>query len=491
MEVTSDGVAVCDAIAAPEWEGISPGECWAAHVAMRRADDGGVVLSHLLTKEEVTLPALAHGGYDLVEDASDLVLFADGLKYASIPELFKGEVQYDGANKRIRLAHAEDSAYLSPSIFAVISTYMAISVRGVMFKMKLYRTDWTYPSWWWEARLLAGPWDVSPVMFFRNLGSSHIPNWLKWVTNLMPKVNGIRRQPMTKNASYLDCFPESAVSTTALLHICVRKWSVGRPICVRSQMVDVMTSIFATMLQGEDLELLIDWSPQLQYRIGTVPSSASASILIDDCMVHLDGLFSNMSDESLAVFVQTAASIDSTFRVSSKQVSLVTMLLVLFETYPKTIYRQVLGQLARHVDECLPDHVRDNPLDVDAKNVSPQRCRRDVVLGEKLGMGEGCSGDAIVKATNTSQHIKSFLMFQPTSSRAKNLNPQTITDDIALKYIQVQECTWPHVQHLSCGSDGVRVCTKDVVYFLFAGVVKDELKAAWALRVGHSSRQYI
>ena len=35
------------------------------------------------------------------------------------------------------------------------------------------------------------------------------------------------------------------------------------------------------------------------------------------------------------------------------------------------------------------------------------------------------------------------------------------------------QCLWPRVQHLSCGSDGVRVSSKDVYYFCFEGMVDD------------------
>ena len=98
-----------------------------------------------------------------------------------------------------------------------------------------------------------------------------------------------------------------------------------------------------------------------------------------------------------------------------------------------------------------------------------------------MGHGSSASTD---RAHNTHQHIRSFVSFQPAAKKPRNMNPQQIDNDMLLKTIQVHECHWPLVQHLSCGSDGVRVSTKDVVYFLLAGSKAGETHCAgWAMRV--------
>ena len=135
------------------------------------------------------------------------------------------------------------------------------------------------------------------------------------------------------------------------------------------------------------------------------------------------------------------------------------------------------------MDECLPDYWFANPLDIQETEVSaPVSSRRDEALADTLAKGQGAS-DASGRAKDTHQHIQSYVILQPSAKRPRNLTAKDIDDSMLLKYVQVQEAYWPNVQHFSVSSDGFRVSTKDVVYYLFCGKHEDCFKAAWTLRV--------
>ena len=56
---------------------------------------------------------------------------------------------------------------------------------------------------------------------------------------------------------------------------------------------------------------------------------------------------------------------------------------------------------------------------------------------------------------------------------------------LALRYIQVQEHYLPTVRHISCGTDGMRVSTKDIQYVCFAGRAPGSklFRSAWDIKV--------
>jgi hypothetical protein len=223
------------------------------------------------------------------------------------------------------------------------------------------------------------------------------------------------------------------------------------------------------VLGKENLELAVCWRGDVTYKAGCPPSRPDVRIDIDENIVSVSSILPFVTDDELRQIFVFASSIDDSYDLKSMHMHLFTFLCVVYETQSSFVYLQVVGQIARHIDALLPDIWMANPLDIqETVSSMPSKCRRDVVLGETLAMGEGCS-DSAMKAKYTAQHIRSFLMFQPAAKRQKNLSPQEIDECMLLKYMQVQECTWPLVQHLSVGSDGIRVSSKDVIYFLMAG----------------------
>ena len=99
----------------------------------------------------------------------------------------------------------------------------------------------------------------------------------------------------------------------------------------------------------------------------------------------------------------------------------------------------------------------DNSLDMtEDRSGTPQKTRRGGVFGLRLAMGGGCSGGDIVKSHHTHQHINSHLMFEPAAESQRSPTVDNIGDDILLKCLQVQECSWPLAQHSTLGSDGSR-----------------------------------
>jgi hypothetical protein len=242
---------------------------------------------------------------------------------------------------------------------------------------------------------------------------------------------------------------------------------------------------FLTEFLGEEcIEIDVEWKCDKNLQLGLKSSKADTTICIDHCMVHLASVIEASDDNDLDLFLQAAHEIDDGFEFSSGRMELHTFLAVGHIVYRPALYKQILGQLGKHIDAILPERWSGNPLEIiETAQQTPPRSRRDVQLGEHLAMGSGACGSG--RATHTAQHIRSFVAFQPVAKRMRNLTVREIDDGMLLKIVQANEEFWPQVQHLSCGSDGVRVCSKDVVYFLFSGAIEDVNKNGWHMKVAH------
>ena len=449
---------------------------WAALVVLETDEETpGGRLRHLLTGEEVVLPSLEAGNsYDLVEEEGlQLTLHtSQGGRHSHVREHFLSEVQY--VKGTVHQVTADKVHVVAPDRLPVSAFYIGVRCRNELFKMKVYQVSWSWPCVWWEARLLGAPWGVSDLsLFFRTLTNTHIANWLKWTQPALLSLSAVRYHSQAKNVTFMDCLPENGISTAALLLITIVKCNTARPREARPVLFNFLRDFLHSMLGDESLELELRWKTRLHYQLGSVPSKASTVVCIDEGLVHLAPVLEQLKDRDLKLFMAAAKAHDPEC----------DFLVSIWEVAPLPVSRQVLGQLARHIDCILPEKQAKNPLDiVESKASVPAGSRRDVALGEMLAMGHGSSASK-ERAHNTHQHIRSFVNFQPASKRPRNLNPQQIDNNMLLKTMQVHECHWPQVQHLSCGSDGVRVSTKDVVYFLLAGSKDmDAHRAGWAMR---------
>lgn len=462
-----------------------PESLCAAHVILDRSHAGGTALKHLLTAEVLSLNGASQ--YDLVCDGNGLALFRDGVRVDALLPLMHWEVQYDPSTYGVRRVSNSSSEAFQASRFSVDCNYVGLTSGQKQFKLKVYVTTWTNPSVFWECRLFGAPWHADLKKFFRNLSGSHLVNWAKWCSTIANTMTMIRRMASSKDCTYLDCIPEHAISTAALMHIAIVRATVGRPIDQRQGMFVFLKDFLDQFLGRECIELKVDPDSALPFQLGSVPSSATLAICIDECDVYLGNLMAVMDVCEVALFQQCAQVVDPDASITDGIVHVATFLSALSEAN-HALYRQCVGQVAGHIDAILPDQWTANPLDIaENDSATPEKARRDVVLGDTLGMGRGCTGTESDKAHNTSQHIKSYQMFQPASKRARHLSPIDIENDMLLRYTQVNEYVWPSVQHLSLSSDGVRVASKDACYWLFSGKVGSEFKQAWALRVHQDS----
>ena len=443
-------------------------------------------LKHLLTGESIELPKVEPGnGYDLVEDDGGTLMLRTsfGGSHSTVKEHFKLEVQY--VKGTVRSVSADAVSVVNPERLAVSAHYVSLRCCGESFKMKVYSAAWSWPHLWWEARLLGAPWGISDLqLFFRTLTNTHVTNWLRWTRPALLSLSTVRYHSKAKDATFLDCLPENGLSTAALPVITVVKCNSGRPRDSRPVVFNFLHDFLDAIVGEEFLELDVDWTTDLHYQLGTVPSTASTKICIDAGNVHLAPVVEQLKDHQLRDLASAAKAHDPACDIQSGKMHIAAFLTAVWEIAPVAVSRQVVGQVAAHIDCILPEKWAKNPLDIcESKTSVPAGSRRDVALGEMLAMGQGSSAST-ERAHNTHQHIRSFVNFQPASKRPRNLKPQQIDNEMLLKTMQVHECHWPGVQHLSCGSDGVRVGTKDVVYFLLAGSKTGEShRAGWAMRV--------
>ena len=155
--------------------------------------------------------------------------------------------------------------------------------------------------------------------------------------------------------------------------------------------------------------------------------------------------------------------------------------------HPSILMRQVIDQVGRFINILVraegissthPLHVPEDATPL------PKRCRRDVILGDTLAMGQGC-GIETEMATNIAQHIQSYEMFTPMAKRQKTMDIREINASLGLRYVQTQEAFFHTVRFPSISSDGCRLSTKDVQYLCFGGRADGSSKylTGWDLKV--------
>ena len=235
--------------------------------------------------------------------------------------------------------------------------------------------------------------------------------------------------------------------------------------------------------------MAVHWSADTPYHVTAVPSSPDTTFCIDCGTVALAGFAEKLSDTGLKLFCEKAQALDADVKSGSASMHVASFCCTVLASahVPNAVKQQIFGQIAAHVDLCVPDVWKENPLDIVETVASlPSGSRRDVVLAEALSVGLG-SSDSKGSAHNTAQHVQSYTMFMPGGKGQRNMNPQAIDHDMLLKHEQVQECTWPQAQHLSCSCDGVRVSNKDVVYYALSGKIQEEWVTGWSMRVARLS----
>jgi hypothetical protein len=122
-----------------------------------------------------------------------------------------------------------------------------------------------------------------------------------------------------------------------------------------------------------------------------------------------------------------------------------------------SLMKQVLGQLSAFKDEIwLKRKMFKNPLDVEEDELSvPRGSRRDVVLGDKLALGEGCGADG-ARVKHPAQHMGSFRMFLLVAQRPRKIDPKDFNEDLMADMCRSRStfCLWcaTYQYHLmACG----------------------------------------
>ena len=69
------------------------------------------------------------------------------------------------------------------------------------------------------------------------------------------------------------------------------------------------------------------------------------------------------------------------------------------------------------------------------------------------------------------------------AKRSRVMDPRNLDSDMVLRYVQLNETTWPESRHFAIGTDGYRCSMKDVNYFAFAGCVAGATRVGWGMKV--------
>lgn len=426
------------------------------------------------------------GAHDLVCDGDSLVLVRRGMAPTPVEGVLRSRLRQRVADAVLCAEDGENETLrpVPPNDLQDKALYKQVVIDSVRYKLKVYLSAWVFPGAWWEVRLLAGVWGLAPKTFIANMMKNYWKRWSVVLEGLCLPLQlclrkGIDRQG--KDLYYMRSLPEHSLSTMGLLVITSWRFCSSRGDGTRAQAAAFLSSFLSIFFDGEDVELLIDADSSIDCRPGSVPSSASVGVPIDDGRVFLKPLMEALKDRAHR-FHETMIAEEFVSQQENGMIPLHEFLLSVFVFRERWLLTQVFGQVASFVDVLMSEKgFCDCPLSVEEDSPSlPKHVRRDRQLVHKLALGEG-AGSTGERAWQQGSFVRAFELLSPPAKRMRTLTPMELNEDLMLKVLQAGQGILKTARHVCVALDGTRLGNKDVNFLAIGGFAADQrFRMMWA-----------
>ena len=259
-----------------------------AHVRFVKKN-GEATLVNMLNGEQIRIAAGGPDRYDCIRCPNLQIHSTSCDKYGDVVDLFQSSIVFDSVAREVSTVHDGNAETISLQTFGVSPQYIGLEIDHVKSRLKFYSCKWRCPSIWWEVRVLGSPMGAKIHQWFKSL-RGHVTNWKPNFDQYMQLYRGIGESSdvRRKSSSYLACFPETSVSTGALLIIALHRIVSGRPCSERPATLQFVRCFMDKFFVQEFVDVKIIFAEDKHILFGTSPALPDLCIPIEGGLVAVD-----------------------------------------------------------------------------------------------------------------------------------------------------------------------------------------------------------